>query len=109
MARRIDKSELTESNRLVPDSLVNLYRVDEKTVVKLCDPSRLAEAEARRFVRTRMSIPVPEVYNAYTDESLNRGVIVMEYIEGDVLRDVWEDMDDERRQKIGVATQKLHG
>lgn len=40
------------------------------------------------------------MYDAYVDESLERGVIVMEYIEGDVLRDVWEDMDDERRQKI---------
>jgi tRNA A-37 threonylcarbamoyl transferase component Bud32 len=100
MARTIDKSELTESNRLVPDGLINLYRVDEKTVVKLCEPFRLAEAEALRYVRSRTSIPVPEVFNAYVDASLDRGVIIMEYVEGDILRNVWEDMDDERRQKI---------
>ncbi|KAJ9199873.1 hypothetical protein DTO164E3_4330 [Paecilomyces variotii] len=88
MSRIIDKSELVDSNRLVPDDLINIYRVDEKTVVKLCEPFRLSEAEALRYVHSRTSIPVPKVFNAYVDESLSRGVIVMEYVEGDVLRDV---------------------
>ncbi|OAX77871.1 hypothetical protein ACJ72_07824 [Emergomyces africanus] len=37
----------------------------------------------------------PYVYDAYDiDKSLDRGVqvVVMEYIEGDILRDVWDDM-----------------
>ncbi|KAJ9357574.1 hypothetical protein DTO282F9_1422 [Paecilomyces variotii] len=106
MSRIIDKSELVDSNRLVPDDLINIYRVDEKTVVKLCEPFRLAEAEALRYVHSRTSIPVPKVFNAYVDESLNRGVIVMEYVEGEVLRDVWDDMDDGRRKKI---VQQLKG
>jgi hypothetical protein len=99
MARTIDKSELTDSGRLVPDSLINLYRVDENTVVKLCEPFRLAEAQALRYVRSRTSIPVPEVFNAYVDASLDRGIIIMEYVEDDILRNVWEDMDDEQCQK----------
>ncbi|KAJ9404548.1 hypothetical protein DTO045G8_7770 [Paecilomyces variotii] len=106
MSRIIDKSELVDSNRLVPDDLINIYRVDEKTVVKLCEPFRLSEAEALRYVHSKTSIPVPKVFNAYVDESLNRGVIVMEYVEGEVLRDVWDDMDDERRKKI---VQQLKG
>jgi serine/threonine protein kinase len=80
--------------------MVNVFRVDDKTVVKLCDPNRLAEAEALKFIRSKTSLPVPEIHGAYTDQTIDRGIIVMEYIEGDVLRDVIEDMDDERRQKI---------
>jgi tRNA A-37 threonylcarbamoyl transferase component Bud32 len=43
------------------------------------------------------------VYDAYIDESIDRGVIVMEYIEGDVLREVWEDMTDDEQE--GVISQ----
>ncbi|KAJ6031550.1 Aminoglycoside phosphotransferase [Penicillium herquei] len=102
MNRRISPSELTDSKRLVPDSMINLFRVDETTVAKLCDPTRLAEAEALKFIRSKTSLPVPEVYNAYVDESIDRGVIIMEYIEGDVLQDVIDEMDDERREKIAA-------
>ncbi|KAE8352789.1 kinase-like protein [Aspergillus coremiiformis] len=107
MDRRISPSDLTNSNRFVPDSMINVFRVDEKTVVKLCDPTRLAEAEALRFIRSKTSLPVPEVYSAYVDESIDRGVIVMEYIEGDVLRDVIEEMDDKRRERIALELQKF--
>lgn len=100
MERIISPSELTDSKRLVPDSMINVSRVDEETVVKICDPTRLAEAEALRFIRSKTSLPVPEVYSAYVDKSIDRGFIVMEYIEGDVLRDIIEDMDGDRRQKV---------
>ncbi|CAG7934639.1 unnamed protein product [Penicillium olsonii] len=99
MDRRISPSDLTGA-RLVPDATINVFRVDKNTVVKVCDPNRLAEAEALRFVRTKTSLPVPELYSADVDESIGRGMIVMEYIEGEVLRDVINDMDLERRQKI---------
>lgn len=41
----------TETRRLVPDITPQLFRVDDRTVVKACDPKRLAEAEALKFVR----------------------------------------------------------
>lgn len=107
MTRKISPSELTDSTRIVPDSTIQVFRVDDKTVVKLCDPTRLAEAEALRFIRSKTSLPVPEVYNAYVDESTDRGVIVMEYIEGDVLQDVIDEMDDDRREKIALELQKF--
>ncbi|KAJ5212663.1 Aminoglycoside phosphotransferase [Penicillium cinerascens] len=107
MSRRISPSELTNSNRFVPDSMINVFRVDDKTVVKLCDPTRLAEAEALRFIHSKTSLPVPEVYNAYVDESTDRGVIVLEYIDGDVFQDVIEEMDDERREKIALELQRF--
>ena len=100
MERRICPSLLTDEARLVPDNHIHVFRVGEKTVVKLCGPERLAEAEALRFVRANTSLPVPKVHGTYVDETINRGVMVMEYIEGDVLRDVIEDMDADRRQKI---------
>lgn len=43
------------------------------------------------------------MYGAYIDETIDRGVIAMEYIEGDVLRDVWEDIADDEQE--GVISQ----
>ncbi|KAF3491081.1 uncharacterized protein GIQ15_00598 [Arthroderma uncinatum] len=100
MARRVEASDLTESNRLVKNPLINIHRIDNQTVAKVTDPHRVAEAEVMRFVRANTSIPVPEVYNVYTDEATNRGIILMEYIEGCVLQDVWDELDQEQRQNI---------
>ncbi|KAJ5738608.1 Aminoglycoside phosphotransferase [Penicillium malachiteum] len=102
MTRRISPSELTDSKPLVPDNMIHVFRVDETTVVKLCNPTRLAEAEALKFIRSKTSLPVPEVCNTYIDESIDRGVIIMEYIEGDVLLDVINNIEYERRENIAV-------
>lgn len=45
MDRRISPSDLTDSNHLVVDTMINTFHVDDNTVVELCDPNRLAEAE----------------------------------------------------------------
>lgn len=102
MPRHIQLSELSDANRLVPENFVNVYRVDDQTVVKLCHPLRLAEAHAMRLVREKTSVPVPKVYDAYIDNSTSksRGVIVMEYVKGDVLADVWDTLSREQRSSI---------
>lgn len=43
------------------------------------------------------------MYGAYIDETIDRGVIAMEYIEGDVPLDVWEDIADDEQE--GVISQ----
>lgn len=106
MTRKTKGWELTEENRFGAHAMIHVYRVDPKTVVKLIEPPRLSEAEALRFVRSNTSIPAPEVYDAYIDESLDRGVIVMEYMDGDVLGDIWDDMAEAEQEKI---TSQLRG
>ncbi|KAI1914770.1 hypothetical protein LOZ52_003897 [Ophidiomyces ophidiicola] len=100
MARRIGPSDIVDSKRLVECKFVNVYRVDEHTVAKLCPPAQLVEAVAMQLVRSKTSVPVPRVYNAYVDDSTSRGVIFMEYIHGDVLTDVWDKLDPCQRANI---------
>lgn len=99
MAERIKISDLQESDRLVPDSFIQVYRHGDK-VVKLCDPPQLSEAQTMRYVRQNTSLPVPEIYDAYIGESSGRGIIIMEYVKGDVLRDVWEHLTSEQQSTI---------
>jgi hypothetical protein len=68
--RRLVPFELVTAKKLVANDMMFIYRVDEHTVAKLGDEPRLAEAHAMRFVRKHTSVPVPEVYSAYFDESM---------------------------------------
>ncbi|KAI1931711.1 hypothetical protein LOZ65_001149 [Ophidiomyces ophidiicola] len=104
MARRIGPSDIVDSKRLVECKFVNVYSVDEHTVAKLCPPAQLVEAAAMQLVRSKTSVPVPRVYNAYVDDSTSRGVILMEYIHGDVLTDVWDKLDPCQRAPISFPS-----
>lgn len=81
----------------------NVYKLNEHTVVKFGDAVRMAEAAALRFVRQRTSIPVPEVFDAYVPDGNKNGCIVMEYIDGKRLDEVWDSYDE--AQKEGIISQ----
>ncbi|XXH00871.1 hypothetical protein Hte_007222 [Hypoxylon texense] len=99
MGRIVTKEELAEATGYGPFCCV--YRLaDNKTIVKSGITTRLAEAEAMRFVRDHTSIPVPEVYNAYWDEESGRVRIVMEYIEGERLDYAWDKLTEEEKESV---------
>ena len=106
MAQRIKFSDLLEptfATRLAPDNAPWVYRLNHspKIVVKVGDGIRLSEAASMNFVHSKTSIPVPEVYDAYMDETDSRRcLLLMEYIEGDVLRDVLDTMSLEEKEDI---------
>lgn len=99
MAKRtVTAIELKNAKRV--GELLPIYILDETTVVKAGDVVRMAEAKAMQFVRERTTIPVPEVFNAYTDDTTGHGYIVMEYVKGDVLRDVWDTYTAEQKSDV---------
>ena len=54
-----------------------------------------------KFVRAKTSIPVPEVYDVYFDPNdSSKAFLLMEYIEGDVLRDVYDTMSSSQKEEI---------
>ena len=61
----VTKDLLLQAERLTKGPVCQVYRVDEKTVVKTGDDIRLAEAATLRLVREKTSVPVPEVLDAY--------------------------------------------
>lgn len=101
--RVITQEELANATKF--GDMVPVYRVDATTVVKTGDCVRLAEAAAMRLVREQTTIPVPEVYNAYIDDTTGHARIVMQFIEGDCLVDVWDKYDTEQKE---VILRQLH-
>jgi serine/threonine protein kinase len=106
MAPKIKSSDLLDrsfATRLAPNNSFCVYRLNHspKVIVKVGDVIRLSEAASMNFVRSKTSIPVPEVYDVYKDETDPENyLLLMEYVEGDVLRDVWDTMSLEEKEEI---------
>ncbi|KAL2014848.1 hypothetical protein VTN00DRAFT_2373 [Thermoascus crustaceus] len=60
----------------------------------------MAEAAAMRLGRDKTSIPVPEVFDAYMDEGTGNGCIVMQYIDGRPLDQVWGSYSKTQKESI---------
>lgn len=80
-----------------------IFRIGQNTVLKTGKHIRLTEAATMRFIAENTSIPVPQVFDAWTLKG-GGASILMEWIEGaDTLERRWPSMSKE--QKIRVAHQ----
>ncbi|KAF1996124.1 phosphotransferase enzyme family protein-like protein [Amniculicola lignicola CBS 123094] len=96
--RIITAEQLAQAQRF--GDFVPVYKVDASTIVKTGDSVRLAEAEAMKLVHQKTTIPVPKVYNAYIDTATGHARIVMEFVQGDVLADVWDKFNGDQKQEV---------
>lgn len=94
----VDYEFLTKCRSLAPYS--GAYRLNETTVIKTGEAVRMSEAAAMRLVAEKTSIPVPKILDAYMQERDGRGVILMEYIEGQTLDKAWPTYSLEQRQAV---------
>ncbi|KAI3323382.1 kinase-like protein [Xylariaceae sp. AK1471] len=103
MTRIISQEDLAKAERF--GEFTPVYKLDSRTVVKSSKDVRLAEAETMKFVRSNTSIPVPEVYNAYTDEESGHTRIIMEFIEGIELKEAWDTYSAEEKELVVAQLQ----
>ncbi|ERT02519.1 hypothetical protein HMPREF1624_00818 [Sporothrix schenckii ATCC 58251] len=100
MTRVITNEEVDQATKLAPPFSMPCLLPDGKTVLKSGDTVREAEANTMKFVSKHTSIPVPEVHNVYRDANSGHVCIVMEYVEGDRLDNVWEGLTTEDKDAI---------
>ncbi|KAK3711877.1 hypothetical protein LTR37_009395 [Vermiconidia calcicola] len=86
-------------------SFSGAYRLNENTVMKTGEAVRMSEATAMRLVAERTSMPVPKVRDAYVQAD-GRGVIFMDYIEGETLDKPWERYGPEGKQLVVAELQR---
>lgn len=105
MERIVTDEELAEAAWFAPFCAARLL-CDGKTVVKTGENTRFAEGNTMRFVRQHTSIPVPEVYNIYRDETSGFVRIVMEYVHGAQLEKAWAGLTGGEKESV---IQQLRG
>ncbi|KAK3392828.1 hypothetical protein B0H63DRAFT_530331 [Podospora didyma] len=102
MARIVSKEELAGAERFG-----NFVKIDSETIVKSGQSDHLAEAETMKFIAARTTIPVPKMYDTYTDEGESGLVcIVMEFIPGENLSVAWDAYSDAEKESV---IQQLRG
>lgn len=94
----VDFAFLQRCRGLAPFS--GAYRLNETTVIKTGEAVTLSEASAMRLVAEKTAIPVPKVLDAYIQESDGRGVILMEYVDGETLGKAWAHITAEQKDHI---------
>lgn len=105
MGRIITKEEFAEATQLQQFSPPRLL-ADGKTVVKMGEYTRETETKTMEFVRRNTTIPVPEVYNVYKDESTGFVCIVMEFVPGTRLDEAWPSLSEGDKKSV---IQQLRG
>jgi aminoglycoside phosphotransferase (APT) family kinase protein len=104
---------LERSRRLYPRMLGNVQRLNDVTILKKGKEEAIAlEAEATQFVLQNTRIPVPRVYDTWSaGDGSGDAYLVMEYIPGEMLGQVWGQLSPEQRrsvlQTIGQFIQQL--
>lgn len=85
-----------------PDHVPNVFRIDEVTIAKtgLDEARAKSEVAAMELARSRTSIPIPNVYNCYFVEATEQWCILMEYIQGEVLQEAWDEASGEWKASI---------
>lgn len=109
----IEESRLLQALDVAPkiweNGGVTVARVAEGTVVKYGHEVQIWEAENIRFVAQYTDIRLPTVLNAWVDRrdgEEDTCYIVMTYIEGSLLDEVWSGLSDPNRRDI---QQQLYG
>ncbi|RTE75382.1 hypothetical protein BHE90_010155 [Fusarium euwallaceae] len=75
-----------------------VLKIDSKTVVKLAPDLDMTEVDNLVFIRSRTTIPVPKILNAYEKDGCQ--YVVMEFLEGEKLESAWPKLSVEDRESI---------
>jgi aminoglycoside phosphotransferase (APT) family kinase protein len=100
-------NELFAAQSLYPDYVApGIIRISETLVMKFGKRTRMSEAETMHLLsRKAPSVPVPKLRNAYAIAGV--GYILMDYVNGSMLGDCWEDMNEDQKKSI-VTQLKQH-
>lgn len=99
---KITEDDIASGIVLASNTARKVLRISENMVAKFGPDVDLTEAHAISFIRDHSEIPVPKILNAYSQDGKN--YIVMEYIEGDLLKDVSYTMAEE---ELAVIVEEL--
>jgi aminoglycoside phosphotransferase len=92
--------EIRSAKDLCPHSMggCKILEIDASTILKVGPMVQMGEAEALCLLRRRTSVPVPEVFNAYTIADI--GFILMSKILGIPLEQCWKDLTRDGKSSI---------
>ncbi|KAL9634319.1 MAG: hypothetical protein Q9204_003046 [Flavoplaca sp. TL-2023a] len=89
-----------EAPSIAPNAASHFRLINPTTVAKTGDAIRMTEAMSTRYVRSKTSIPVPEVIDAFVHPETEHVCILMEYIHGRSLDEVWDTYSGTQKEQV---------
>lgn len=99
-ATAITQHRLSEASSIAPNAASRVCLINAAAVAKTGDGIRITEATSMRYVRSRTSIPVPEVIDAFVHPETKHVCIFMEYIHGRPLDEVWDTYSGMQKENV---------
>jgi len=107
----VERTELVEAIKIAPEirSFVggpSIARITSSAIVKYGRHVHLYEARNMRYISKNTNIRLPAVVDAWEDEDKsscdesNTSYIVMQYIDGQLVSDIWGELDLKSRRSI---------
>ncbi|KAI9747698.1 MAG: hypothetical protein M4579_007411 [Chaenotheca gracillima] len=96
----VTTAQLAAGRNIAPDAAATITQIDDSTVVKSGNSVRLAEAATMRYVAQHTTVPVPRVHHSYQDSTSSKVHIVMDYVSGDTLEEVWPKLQEDEKSRI---------
>ncbi|KAJ5219929.1 hypothetical protein N7468_009133 [Penicillium chermesinum] len=92
--------EIRSANDLCPRTMggCKLLEINASTILKVGPTVQMGEAEALSLLRKRTSVPVPELFNAYTIADI--GFILMSKVPGVPLEKCWKGLTRDTKRSI---------
>ena len=118
--QHVSHEQLVQTAKAAPTVYVGggarIARVHTSAVLKYGREVRLSEAETMQYVADKTTVRLPQMIQAWEEEDevddRSKGYILMSYVEGRVLSELWPDMDEEAQRKVRLqiveVIQQLH-
>jgi hypothetical protein len=95
---KISEDDLLNGAVLASNTARKVLKIGANMVVKFGAEVILAEAESLMYIRKNTTIPVPKILDEYNKDGCN--YIVIEYMEGVLLKKVWDYMSSAEKSII---------
>lgn len=95
---KITEDDLAKGTILASNTDRKVLKIGSNTVAKFGPEVNLTEADAVMYIRNNTTIPVPMIFDAFNKDGKN--YIVMEYMQGVLLKDVWWKISKEEKSVI---------
>jgi tRNA A-37 threonylcarbamoyl transferase component Bud32 len=95
---KITEDDLAQGAILASNTARKVLKIGANMVVKFGPEVNLTEADAIMYIRDNTTIPVPRIFDAFKKDGKN--YIVMEYVQGVLLKDIWLNISKEEKSVI---------
>ena len=101
-SRVVSTYEWESAQTVPPDHVPNVFKIDEITVAKVdLDEARAkSEVAAMELALSQTTMPIPQIYNCYKVEETQRWCILMEFVEGERLQEIYDDANSQWKSGI---------